>query len=896
LCPFCGGFLEELSIETERLRKTSIQWLNYDGSRNLGIAGLDRLPSYTINVMRKIAKGNRRLKVILFPSKADSIEYEKAILENYDHTQADRAFSEKSRFTILHASEHKGPKYLLLNVKALEESKISFLIDLFSRFFSKIEDHKDIFERHYDRLADAFVKAVFSYTEKMGIPFIYADEMLKELLRNMIQNVQLNYLECCALRDLLNEGVSVNELADYLEYKIKISLETLDYEMRFQLVEVYQTVEKMLLIATLMSSISNHKPLSQYLTNALKKDFIEFKRRYAELPDLLRAIDLMFTDKEKITFTSYREYIESIAELVREAFSEIEARYVSLGESLALLKLSEFYLEGLEAGQILSAPGIGSINKYIELLEKVFSKEGIYPEVRIMAGMALEHTLLTWILIDRDFSRYLKLVGLVKQFCKLVEESLPEILKKNGTVSGFTGSPLTYEDAVLKILSASKIAKGFGDSETEEELHVIAEKMATRYNLPSIKVDLLWTRFVESHDFSYLFGIHETARQINLKKFPYRKYIAVPIDLLVQALLYEEEVESKISKAQDLVLEGSSTGTRQATYIPQSIQTAQALYNVFEIFKHLLAWGKSSDDLKKAYYTSLALRETLAKTDALNLIALKTEILYKLTKRDFPAVFKLCDELSHYPDRQGKIKLYKEFASKWIEICTDESQRSYVHQKEFHYDGKDIWMKILVTIVRESMENDLQASISGSKAIVFVEGKTDVLVLKVIANKLFPNTKISFIDIEGFTNYRYYIEAKITSELKIPCYLILDGDTTEKKKADLVKRFDKLSLSKQYVYALQENAIEDYFLIPEAIKNAYPNMSLNEQSIKEFLLKNRRKKSKKLVLQALFKKGGLEAYDKNYAERIARMIEKSQIRPELVYILTKICNLQKLHS
>lgn len=873
----------------------SIQWLVFGDLKNLGVVRLDRLPPYTIDVMRKMAKGSKDLKIILFPSKADSVEYEEVILGRYGLPRSERVISEKSRYTIFF-TEHEGPIYLLLNEKAIEKSAIDFLVDVFSRFFTKIEDHKDILDRHYSKLAETFAKALFSYAEKMAIPFVYADEMIREFVNSMVRNIQLNYLECSTLRDLANEGVFVNELAEYLEYKIRTNFELLDYEMRFQLIEVYQTLEKMLLVATLMASISSHEALSQYLTNAFKKDFDDFKLRYSELPDLLRAVDLVFAGKERITFSSYDEYAKAITDLIRNAFCEVEARYVSYGEGLALLKLSDFYLDGLENGRFVCAPHIGSIDNYIELLERVFKKEGIYPEVRIMAGMALEQTLFTWVLMDHDFSRFLRLAECTKLFCRLVEESLPEIQKKNGTISGFTGSPLTYEDAVLRLLSTSKMARSFGDLAIEKELIDIAGKMAERCDLASIKADLWWARFVESQNFSYLYKIHEIVKSIDFEKFPYAGYTTLPIDLLIQALFYGEDVESNISKAQELVLDGSAEAVRQTVYVAQSIQTAQALYSVFEIFKQLMMSTKSKDNLKKAYYSSLTLEERLVKKDTLHIIALKTQILYKLAKGDFSTVPILCEKLSQYPDPEDMIKLYTQLVFRWIETCRNEAERRYLRQQEFHYEGNDIWIRILVSLVRESMEGDLSKNISGSKAVVFVEGETDALVLKEFADKLFPNAKIHFIDIEGYTNYKYYIEAKITKELKVPCYLILDGDTTEKKKKDLVKRFSKLSLGKEFIGTLQRKSIEDYLLIPRAIKSAYPNMSLSERQIKNFLQKSKHKKNKKLVLQALFAATNLEAYSKNSAKHIARKIEKREIENELIQLITKICGLQKLHK
>ena len=739
-CPFCNGSIEKLSVDTEKSDKFIVQWLVFRGQKNLGVVQIEKLPSYTINVMKKMSLSNRNLKTIFFPSKADSVDYERIILKKQGFSPPDRMVSESSRYTILFAPRESST-FLLLNEKAIGVSAVDFLIELFTRILTKLEDHKDVLEKDHHKLIEAFGKALFSYTERMGIPFVYADEMIRGFVHFTIQNVQLNYLECSVLKEIVSEGVYINELADFLEYKIRTNLKTFDYEMRFQLVEVYQTLDKMLLIATLMSSISDHQPLSQHLTNLFKRAFDDFRLRYSELPDLLRAVDLIFANKATITFSSYDEYVKAISELIHDTFGEIEARYVALGEGVALLKLSEFYLDGLEQDHRVLAPHIGSIDNFVKLVERIFDKEAIYPEVRIIAGMALEHILFTWTFIDHDFSRFWKLVGITKQFSRLVRKSLPEIHKKNGTIDGFTGSPITYEDAALKLLSTSKMARSFGDLTTEEELLDIAEEMAIEYDLPSIKLDLWWAKFVSSQDFSYLPKIHEAAGQIDFERFPYLKYTAFPIDLLAQALLFEEDVESKIKQAQEFVLDGSSEAVTQSIYVNQSIQTAQALFAVFEVFRQLLMSTKCRDNLAHAHYFSLVLRGIVPKTDVINVIALKTEILYKLTRQDFSAASTLCKELSCYPDPQGNNKVYKEFALNWIKICRNEPERRYVYQKAFHHVGNDIWMRIFLSFIQESMEDDLSQSISGSKAIVFVEGETDALVMEEFASKLFPGIK-----------------------------------------------------------------------------------------------------------------------------------------------------------
>ena len=893
-CPFCGGSLESLKVNTQSLDTVQVQWLVYKNSASLGVVGLEKLPSYVALVMKKLEAFNKKLRIVLFPSKAASVEYERIILKKRGIPVKKEVFSAGSRYTLFFP-ESAEPGYVLLNIEAIEENTVFFLLELVSRMLCKAEAYRETWNTLHAQLVGTFAEVFFSYARKMAIPFVYADETTKEFISLMVRNIQNNYIECLVLRGLINERTMLDALANYLEYKIALSLETLDYEMRFSLVEVYQILERMLLIATLMSAISDHKLLSQSLSNSFEKHNEEFTRKYSELPDLLRAVELLFANKERIEFSSYDRYVKSVVEVIQPAFSEIEARYVSLGESVVLLSLSDYYLDALENGHLAYVPRIGSVNDYFKLLEKVFNKPGIYPEVRIIAGMALRETLLAMVLMSHNQGLFSRLVECSKKFCRLVEESLPEVLKKNGPLPGFAGSSITYEDAAEELLAVASVARSYGDYVAEKELWNMAENVASKHDLPSIKVHLSWARFVDSQDFGTLFKIHEMINDIDFVRFPHLRNIILPIDLLVQALLYRNDVESLIGRAQDLVLEGSDAGTTHSVYLSKSNQTLQAMFLMLDVFKWLLTSIRSKNELRKAYISSLALREILAKKDRLHIIALKTEILYKVIEQDFETAAKLYENLSVYPDPLGRIGSYLKSVSRWIEICAIEAERRYVYQKEFHYNGNDIWIEMLFSHIRESMEDDLSRSIVASKAVVFVEGVTDVVILEEFARKLCPETKISFIDLEGYTNYQYYVEAKITKETRVPCYLILDGDVSRKDKDDLIRRFAGLSISENAVIVLQKNSIEDYLLVPDAIKKAFPRLNLNTQNIENFLVKNRRKKNSKYLLQSLLKEGSLGPYDKASAKRIAQKIEKDEIDAELVEKL-KIVATRKVHD
>ena len=245
----------------------------------------------------------------------------------------------------------------------------------------------------------------------------------------------------------------------------------MDFEARFIILEVFQTLEKILFINFLLAAVSSNVFLSQFLRNLFNREYAIFKRKYLELPDLIRATDCIINDTSKIGFSTYNEFEETISVVIQKSFSEIEARYVSLAEGIDLLILSNYFLAGLENGQFVLAPNIGTIRGYIELLKKIFKREGIYPEVRIIAGYALDDTLLSWLMLDHSFSLYQEYANCTKELAQLIEKNLPEILKKNGSVSNYRGSAVTYDDAALKLLTAAKIAKELWRFKNRERIH-----------------------------------------------------------------------------------------------------------------------------------------------------------------------------------------------------------------------------------------------------------------------------------------------------------------------------------------------------------------------------------------------------------------------------------------
>ena len=181
--------------------------------------------------------------------------------------------------------------------------------------------------------------------------------------------------------------------------------------------------------------------------------------------------------------------------------------------------------------------------------------------------------------------------------------------------------------------------------------------------------------------------------------------------------------------------------------------------------------------------------------------------------------------------------------------------------------------------------------------VIFVEGKSDVGIFQEFVKKLKPNSKTGFIDAESWTSMGYYANAKIlqSKKVKIPVFVVFDGDTENGEKRRKIKErlVNELDLPSTHIKTLSKNSIEDYLLVPRAIKEAFPDLKISEDEIKKFIEENKTKKNKKRVLDKMFKAYGLGKYKEKYGIKIAKAMKEDEIDPEIKNIIQNIVNTVK---
>jgi hypothetical protein len=329
-------------------------------------------------------------------------------------------------------------------------------------------------------------------------------------------------------------------------------------------------------------------------------------------------------------------------------------------------------------------------------------------------------------------------------------------------------------------------------------------------------------------------------------------------------------------------------------YAESSLRTTEGFFHLFDMFRELLKYRGKIENIKKAYNSALALGQVLLPTDPLLIMSLKTRIVYQVLNGNIEAAMSLGKKLGSYDDSENCIRQFLDMAFGWAKMCLEKEERKYIYKERFGYDGKDIWILILQNFIYRSMEDDFNQNIAGSKVIVFVEGITDLFVFKEFKEKILPKEKIHFIDIEGFTNAKYYAESKIVEALKVPTYLIFDGDTREEKKHKIINTMKRVPITSNHIYTLCQNSIENYLLNPRVITLAFPQKMLCEKDIQDFLEKTKNKKNKKRVLQFLFRQFKIGSYTKESAKQIASKFEIAEIDSELELLLSKITRLENM--
>jgi len=885
-CSFCGGKLVEAYINEETFDGNLVEWL-FLGPAKIGLVDFEEIPSFLPRFIYSPAFKETTEKIVLFPSKKSSWEFAKVLTKQSEilSMEYEKRY-DKSRYTTLY-DQIKKERYVLLNLEAIPAEAINFLLSFILQVFSQITVLR---EADTSVIKQAFAETLFDYVHKLGIPFVTVDEYTLFIAQYLPEDLVQTYTEYSVLKTLLN--VDLSKVSELIRHKIDLWFTGIEYKYMDAFFAVYDILKTYVRIASLLALAQEHKALEQYVNPIFHSKNKECKEKLKEFLDIVKCIDIIIKGlSRKEVYASYELFLESVASVLKQTFSILEPRYLRIFEALALFHISEEYKRKIENNEIPYIPKFGSVEEFSKLLMNIFERENVFSELRIIAGQTLLDLLEFRFWIKRDFLAYFEGVKLVQKLAKLIEDSVPEINKRMGKVEGLKG-PIGYHDACLGLITFSQFSYVLNDKETASQLIDMSKRVAEEHNVLPIKMMHTWKDFIQTHNYEKLLFVYKSFLAIDYSEYKYMESSLKLMGHLSSAIFESEARRTNFDKAEKCaieMIEPVPPTMLLQSYSDQYIRSSQVMYHLVRLFRHMLDAHNSLTEpaIKNAFLESQAMSENISDIDPLNLFALKTKILYALFFGYLKLVQETCDKLKGRVSQAPLIQQFVDKVEKWCSESTKLEGRRFLMSLKFDIDEHDPWERVFRKMVTAEMSKDAEKNIVGADAIVFVEGITDTRVFEEFARKLVPLKRIVFMDVEGFTKMNYFSEAKLAKSLKVPAFIIFDGDTStiERKKKVKEQLISQITLPENRILTLKKNNIEDYLLVPTAIKRAFPSFSKTVNEIKEFFREKSGKRNKRQVLEDLFRQSNLGKYDYEKAARIASAMKASEIDKEIANIL-----------
>jgi len=888
-CPFCRIGLTEAQITEQKLGENVIEWLTL-GTFRIGLVDFKEIPSFAFRLYHSSAfEFAKSHQIIVFPSKESSWKF-----YSYFRTvsEYDKIF-EKSRYSIVFEPTKKK-QYILLNLEAItpDTADAEFMIVFLSNVFSQIEVFREIDNKV---IKEALGEVLFDYVHKLGIPFVTVDEDTKQYAQILPEDLLGIYAEYVALKKLAKDYL--REVPNFLRYKIELIFSRIESQRLDSLPGIFDIVNAYVRLASVLALTQEYKPLEQYIENLFYSMHNKVKKKIENFPDVIKCIDTIIEElTRKEVYVSYESYLENVSKVFKNILATLRPRYLRVSEVTTLFEIGQKYERMIENGEMAYIPKIGSLEEFSESLVHVFRKEDVFPELRIVAGQTLQSILIKRILWENNYFAYLQGVKHVQELAQLIENSIPNIEERMGKIDG-ESCPLGYHDACLALIKFSQLSYAMNDNDSAVKLMNLSKRVAQQYNVLPIQVIHGWKEFVETHDYARLLEVYRFFLAIDYAEHTYVEKHLKTIGHLASAIFKREGRNSEFDEAENNALaigeliQPIPIGTSYSDQA-QSIQSSLAMCHLVRLFRHVLNASELDAEapLKEALLESQAMSANITENDPFNKFALKTEILYSLTSGNLVRAKKACKKLKEQSSCAPLLVTFVDKVESWVSESVKQEGRRFLISLRFDTNEYDPWEKLFKKIVFAEGNKDLERHITSADAIVIAEGVTDAKVLEQFAQKLAPEKKIHFMDAEGFANMNYYSNARLAKSLRVPLFVVFDGDTStvSKKKKIKEKLVKQITLPDDHVLTLKMNSIENYLLVPTAIKRAFSSVSKSTEGVEAFFKARGTKRGKKKVLNDLFRQLGLGKYDQEKAVQIASEMKISEIDEEIKTILSFI--------
>jgi Overcoming lysogenization defect protein-like, TOPRIM domain len=894
----CNHELWSIKVTREEIEGLVVDWVMVSNHRPVGLVGYEEVPRGLLQIIKTASLETipNDIKVILFPTKSTSNDFmmriSKQEAERYLSHELELP-SEESRYMLLR--DEVGRRFFLVNMSKVMTDSLPFLVQIVPRTFERLAQ---IAPLPGEALTAAAAKVVWDYNKKFVIPFMIGSKRIDSFIRILSENLKSQYAEYLSLKESIsNENLSPAK--DFLYYKLQLLAEAIKNRRADSFLDVVEALGKYAQMEAIVSSTSDWPGLHKSLEQTFAKLDQEIQLSYAAHRDIQLAFGIIKSDLSAAGFEKgYEGFMTTLGKTIEKAFAQLRPQYVWLDGILSLMKVGGKYSEQwLRTGDAY-VPGFGTFDEFLSMSFRVYRKKNVYQEVPLMAGQIIFSLLNSKLMYDYDEATLKKSATLVRSFTARLEHELGIVKRKNPKTA------LRYDDSALNLISVAKMAQMHGELRMSRSLRKLADAQIERHRLLSIELMLSWTDYLNTFDSTFLKTINRHYDAIESSK-PLHGTTHVKVAAnVVQAIFDEGNATEFLARAEEyaqrIALDLPTDEMGYGADLPVvTVASAQITMHMVNIFRNLIAAVNSKDGTTKLQFVRQANAEAKAMgplchpEDPVTNLVLRTEALNCLLTRDYDQYKVLMQRLRLRAARAAQTIRLPHPIHNW-QFSNEGLVGGYLSISRLPVDSLDLWDQAAKGYFATEMSDEIAKSILGSKAIVFVEGESDVLVFREFSRKLLPETRLGFLDTRGWTNMKYYPEADIAREAGMPMFCIFDGDTDNLKELAITKKklLKELTLPTNHVKTLKRNSIEDYLLVPAAIARAFPKVAMDSNAIQDYLQKNSAKRNKKGVLASLLNNMNLGGYDKHVAKEIASAMLVSEISQEISKVLRNISALR----
>jgi len=720
-----------------------------------------------------------------------------------------------------------------------------------------------------------------TYSAKIGFDFVSpAEELRKGLLRGSFGTFG-TFLEIKGFQAIIDSR-NIDVAIGFLGERVDMVFHMLDWMMIYWFSEVSNLLAGYARTLNLIRSMAGKGSLEILLMNRFEKLDNKTRAQLRKRPDLLSALDHL---KSKISAIapamSYPTYVQDMTTALVEAVNLLNSDFVMLDEVDELALVAPEYARQIEMGLPGSTPRFGSAKDYLETCDRIFQREDIYPETRIIANRSSSRVLESFILKNHDYLAYLKFVKRVKDEANLLEQAIQVIRKKNPK------SQVAFLDTALSLMAAHSFARMNEESDESRRLWEAGWAYIEKHHIEALKPQVYWKNFLETNDYDFLRKIEKLHLTLSHKEMLGFQEKNLFIGQMAMALLDASNAFKALDKAEEYL--GMDVPPDSVVDIVFDQYSLEVSLYLSRMLRALFSCLNGIDDakLQSLQLATKAMDSEVSQISETRSLILKTHILLGVIKDDRPLVERSASKMVEFTEPASPIWLFVDSATRWVQAPTERRGLKFYQLLDDRLDYQDPWSRILSNYMKDSVKKELRPEdIQNYDTVVFVEGKIDARVYPILAGLVGLKRLPLFIDVEGWTVMEYYTNARIATKFGKRITVLFDGDTNSSKNVAVKKNLiDRLRVPKDRIVTLPKTAIEDYLLNPAAILRAFPKISLSETGIKSVLASFERKRNKKNVLNLILKKYANTKFDEQAAMLIAKSTLPEEISSEMKKIL-----------